>query len=167
MKHFYSIFVVLLVLFSFKANCKEIVTVYCDNNYPPYSYSEDGKTKGVYTKILILAFNRMEGYKVEIKAVPWKRGLKLLEKGKWFALYPPYYRPKKRPYMDYSVPILEEKLVAFTTKRISKKMPLQNWPKDFYGLSIGKNRGFAISQEPDFLKAIEKWSNYYSRSPKQ
>jgi polar amino acid transport system substrate-binding protein len=131
------------------------VTVYCDESYPPYSYQEKGKAKGIYTRILTRAFDRLTGYTVTIKPVPWKRGLNLLETGKGFAIYPPYFHPNKRPYMDYSVPILEERLTAFTTPRITKRQNLVQWPHDFMGLRIGKNRGFVISKDPDFVLAVK------------
>ena len=52
----------------------------------------------------------MPDYNVTIKGVPWKRGLLQIEGGKNFALYPPYKRPKQRPYMEYDMSILDEKL---------------------------------------------------------
>jgi len=58
----------------------------------------------------------MDTYDITMKGIPWKRGLLKLKKGAAFALYPPYFRPVKRPYMDYSKPILEEKLVVFVNR---------------------------------------------------
>ena len=85
------------------------VTVYADADYPPYSYQEGGKARGIYADIMQKAFSRMSGYRVTIVPVPFKRGLAYLESGKGFALYPPYYWPAERPYIKtYSVPILEE-----------------------------------------------------------
>jgi len=131
------------------------VTIYCDESYPPYSYQKKGQAKGIYTRILTRAFDRLTGYTVTIKAVPWKRGLNLLETGKGFAIYPPYFHPNKRPYMDYSVPILEERLTVFTTPRITQRQDLTQWPHDFMGLRIGKNRGFVISKDPDYVLAVQ------------
>jgi len=75
------------------------VEIYADDSYPPYSYNEGGELKGIYTEILKKAFSRMEGYKVKINAVPWKRALSYIERGKGFAIYPPYHRVEDRPYM--------------------------------------------------------------------
>jgi polar amino acid transport system substrate-binding protein len=151
----YVILTLLLTLFAGELHARVSVTVYCDESYPPYSYQEKGKLKGIYTRILTRAFDRMTGYTVTIKAVPWKRGLNLLETGKGFAIYPPYHYPNERPYMDYSVPILEERLTAFTTPRITKRQDIANWPQDFMGLRIGKNRGFVISKDPVFVLAVK------------
>ena len=120
------------------------VTIYADDSYPPYSYSEKGEAKGVYHQILIEAFSQMPDYKVTIQPVPWKRGLKLLEKGAGFALYPPYSRPNERPYIDpYSLPILEEKVVAFCNTDTPKNTENLVWPSSFRNLTIGINQGFS------------------------
>ncbi|OQX21985.1 MAG: ABC transporter substrate-binding protein [Desulfobacteraceae bacterium IS3] len=130
------------------------VSVYADDDYPPYSYKEEGKLTGIYTEILMTAFSRMEGYKVNIKPVPWKRGLDYLEKGTGFALYPPYYRPKERPYIKpYSIPILGEKIVVFCKENVLAQ-PRPDWPKDYYGLTIGNNAGF-LSGGDDFWDAVK------------
>jgi len=146
----------LFQIFSATVFANEInVVVYAENNYPPYSYEEEGELKGIYTKILKKVFSRMKGYRVDIKAVPWKRGLIYLETGKGFALYPPYYRPKERPYIKpYSVPILDEKVVVFCTEKILEQSRL-DWPEDYYGLTIGNNRGFKLGGDK-FWKAVEE-----------
>jgi len=121
------------------------VTVYADNNYPPYSYEEKGEVKGIYTKILAEAFSRIPGYKVTIKAYPWKRGLKMLEDGKGFAIYPPYFRAKQRPYIwPYSIPVLNEKVVVFCRKGVLTKSRRLHWPEDYFGLRIGRNAGYEL-----------------------
>lgn len=123
------------------------VTVYALHDYPPYSYKDDKEIKGIYTKILREAFSRMKGYDVFISATPWKRGLKYLEQGNGFALYPPYYRPIERPYIHpYSVPILEEKVVVFCSEKILQQSR-PNWPEDYYGLTIGNNSGYKLGGE--------------------
>ena len=61
------------------------VVVYSDDNYLPYAYKEGGQARGIYTEILKKAFARMDGFKVRIETVPWKRGVSYLEKGTGFA----------------------------------------------------------------------------------
>jgi len=120
------------------------VTIYADDSYPPYSYSEKGEAKGIYYQILMKAFSQMPDYEVTIQPVPWKRGLKLLEKGAGFALYPPYKRSKERPYIEpYSTPILEEKVVAFCNSDTLKNTNSHVWPSNFRNLTIGINQGFS------------------------
>lgn len=134
------------------------VVVFADDSFPPYSYGEGCEVEGIYTEILRKAFSRMNGYAVTIKALPWKRGLYKLEKGVGFALYPPYYLPDERPYMDYSVPIYREEIIVFTTENLMARLPVKpQWPKDFYGLRAGMNLGFAIGGN-EFRDAVNKGS---------
>lgn len=120
------------------------VTIYADDGYPPYSYGEDGKAKGIYAEILNKAFEQMPQYHVTVIPVPWKRGLRLLESGQGFALYPPYFRPEERPYIKYSEPILDEQVVIFCNRLTTSHRDLKNWPDDYVGLTIGTNAGFLL-----------------------
>lgn len=134
---------------------KTDVTIYCDDSYPPYSYKEDREIKGIYTEVVKVAFSRMEQYKVKIKAIPWKRGLKHLEEGKGFGIYPPYYHIRKRPYIyPYSLPILEEQVVLFLREDVAKQKKRHRWPEDYYGLTIANNAGFQLGGEK-FWKAVK------------
>ncbi len=121
------------------------VTVYADRSYPPYSYEDQGQPSGVYTEILRQAFDRMEGYRVTIVPVPWKRGLSYIESGQGFAIYPPYYRPDQRPYIrPYSMPIIDERVVVFCHEDVMQGAGRPHWPEDYYGLSVGNNAGFEL-----------------------
>ena len=120
------------------------VVVYADDNYPPYSYKEAGEAKGIYTELLRRAFAKMEDYSVRIEAVPWKRGLSYLEQGTGFALYPPYERTAKRPYIrPYSTPLRDEKVVVYCRQDIMTE-PRPEWPVDYYGLKIGSHVAYAM-----------------------
>lgn len=123
-------------------NAATPVKIYGDDSYPPYSFVEKGKLTGIYTVILERAFAQMPGYQVALKPWPWKRGLKAIENGDIFALYPPYNRPKQRPFMEYDTAIVDEELVVFCNKQVlSQARP--NWPDDYFGLTIGNNAGFS------------------------
>lgn len=131
------------------------VVVYGDDSYPPYSYLDDGQAKGIYTEILVAVFEQMEQYDVEITLVPWKRGLKLLELGKGFALYPPYYYADKRHFIEpYSLPILTEEVVVFCNNHALDAPTPQNWPTEFSHLTIGINESFALGGN-EFWQLIE------------
>lgn len=131
------------------------VSVYCDDNYPPYSYGVDGQARGVYSAILNTAFSRMEGFQVTIIPIPWKRGLHYIKSGEGFAIFPPYHRPELRPYMwPYSAPILREELVVFCRQDVLTTTPRQAWPTDFFGLTIGQNAGF-LTGGAAFDKAVK------------
>jgi polar amino acid transport system substrate-binding protein len=126
------------------------VTVLCDASYPPYSYAENGEAKGLYSDILRAAFARMPDYRVSIRPEPWARGLAALEKGTAFALFPPYYRPVERPWMDYSRPILEESVAAFVRAELAQQRAIKDFPGAYAGLRIGLNRGFSTVTAPNY-----------------
>ncbi|SCX91747.1 substrate-binding periplasmic protein [Desulfoluna spongiiphila] len=132
------------------------VIVYCDDNYPPYSYAINGQPRGIYPAILTQAFARMEDYRVTILPIPWKRGLHDIENGTVFAICPPYFRPQERPFMwPYSVPILQEKVVLLCREDIMKDAPRRIWPDDFHGLTIGSNDGFILGGKT-FFEEVRK-----------
>lgn len=140
-------------LVSGTAVAKTDVTVYGDDTYPPYSYVESGRLTGIYTVILENIFAKMPDYNVTLKGIPWKRGLSEIEGNKIFALYPPYKRPEQRPYMEYDVPILDEKLVVVCQKDVLSS-PRPNWPGDYMGLTIGNNAGFSAGGD-EFWSAVK------------
>lgn len=134
------------------------VTIYSDDAYPPYSYQIQGKAVGIYPDILRYVFERMPEYRVTIKPVPFVRGLRLLETGKGFALFPPYLYENRRLYIHpYSKPILKEQVVVYCHDQVAlKNLPeLAKWPEDFFGLTIGINAAFAIGGDAFWMAAHE------------
>ncbi len=141
------------------------VTILCDAGYPPYSYAEGDQAKGLYHDILRTAFARMPEYRVHIRPLPWARGLAELAKGRAFALYPPYFRPGERPWMDYSRPILREKLVVFVRAEVARTLPDERFPQAYGGLRIGQNRGFIniVDQDYQLMLARGELRQIYSK----
>lgn len=64
------------------------VTIFTDDSYPPYSYAENGQAMGIYPDIVRSADTLMEEFEIVLQPTPWRRGLKLLEAGRIFALLP-------------------------------------------------------------------------------
>lgn len=124
----------------------QAITIAGDDAYAPYSYKEKGKLTGIYTDVITAALKKM-GESHKLTGLPWKRGLSDLESKKIDALYPPYSRPKQRPYMAYSTDILDERLVIFCSKMKAAK--IKNFPDDYKGIVLGKNAGFALGEAVD------------------
>jgi polar amino acid transport system substrate-binding protein len=123
------------------------VTILADDSYPPYSFIENNQLKGIYIDIVREAAKLIEThYKVEIVAVPWKRGLKELQKGISFALLPPYKHIEKRNYIwPYSVPIMRENVVAFCQNDINFHEHTKSDEINSKGpLIVGINAGYLI-----------------------
>ena len=120
------------------------LVIYGDDDYPPYSYVDNGQLKGIYTEIVREAVQSMPQYAVQLRPVPWKRGVLMLQTGEAFALYPPYSWRSERPYVRYSVPLLMEQLVVLCNQDVLAKRALRQWPADYGGLHIGVNAGFLL-----------------------
>lgn len=118
------------------------VIIYGDDAYPPYAFTEGGEMAGIYTEVLTEIFTKMPDYSISLEGTPWQRGLAQIERGQIFALYPPYARPQQRPFMEYNLPILDEKLVVVCQADVLSS-PRPQWPDDYTGLIIGNNSGFA------------------------
>ncbi|WP_341502738.1 transporter substrate-binding domain-containing protein [Gallaecimonas sp. GXIMD4217] len=128
-----------------------------DQYYPPYSYLQDGQFRGIYVDLLKVVFAEMPGYQVELQPMPWKRGLRMLELGDSFALFPPYLHLKERPWIGrYSAPMLEEEVAVFC--RDDVVLPDKPaFPDDFQGLTFGINSGFALGGEAFRQAVAQGW----------
>lgn len=128
------------------AYANDKVVLVGDENYPPYSYIENGRFTGIDVDILRLAASRLSpAYQVELVPRPWKRGLAMLENGTAFGLFPPGLK-RERAYIDtYSAPILTETVVIFCNSKVAR-LPRPDFPRDYAGLTIGINAGFLLSE---------------------
>ena len=123
----------------------ERVVLYGDENYPPYSFIQDGQFKGIYVEILRRAAEQLQpDYLVELAPISWKRGLLYLEQGTGFGLFPPGIKQERGYIHEYSVPLYQETVVVFCNANVMKTHPKQ-FPEDFQGLTMGANRGFLLS----------------------
>ncbi|MEH6346237.1 MAG: transporter substrate-binding domain-containing protein [Bermanella sp.] len=121
------------------------ILIFGDDSYPPYSYFEGGVQKGIYTDIIHRVDERLVSYEITIQAMPWKRALRKVKNGEIALFYPPYKRPKERPYMDYSVEILPETLSIFCRKELGLTRE-SRFPQDYKGLMLGENLGFSSGE---------------------
>ncbi len=121
------------------------ILIFGDDSYPPYSYFEEGVQKGIYTDIIHRVDEKLSGYEITIKAMPWKRALRKIRNGGISLFYPPYKRPRERPFMDYSIEILPETLSIFCRKELGLTRA-SRFPQDYKGLSVGQNLGFSSGQ---------------------
>lgn len=121
------------------------ILIFGDDSYPPYSYFEGGVQKGIYTDIIHRVDEKLAGYEITIKAMPWKRALRKVKNGEIPLFYPPYKRSKERPYMDYSVEILPETLSIFCRKDLGLTRE-SIFPQDYKGLLLGENLGFSSGE---------------------
>lgn len=152
------LFVVLVCINNAYLNAKQaiVVTIVADDNYPPYSYYENGTVAGVYIELIKKAAKLLEpDYQVNIVAMPWKRALMEVENGEAFAILPPYTHLSARPYISpYSVALAQESVVVYCHKDINLQKTLSGSSKNV-PLIIGINAGYIILNE-EYAQANKK-----------
>jgi polar amino acid transport system substrate-binding protein len=123
----------------------DTVILYGDSDYPPYSYIENGRFTGIYVDMLNIAAGMMAPqFKVELRPLPWKRGLADLENGHAFGLFPPGMKKERGYIAPYSLPLYRETVVLFCNDKVMAT-PRTKFPDDFGGLAVGVNAGFRLS----------------------
>lgn len=127
------------------AHAAQLVILYGDENYPPYSYIENRQFTGIDVDILRMAAAKLgPSYELKLIPTPWKRGLAMLETGSAFGLFPPGLKRDRRYIDRYSTVILRESVVVFCNRMVMQR-PRVHFPDDFAGLTIGINAGFLLS----------------------
>jgi len=122
------------------------VKIVADDDYPPYSYVENGHLKGLYIDLISKASQQLlPEYEVSLEAMPWKRALMKLEQGEEFAILPPYKHESKRPYIGpYSLSLYTEKVVVYCRKDISLESAFSGVEKPIKSISLGINAGYLL-----------------------
>lgn len=140
MKYFISILLMAFMCSSWA------ISIVGDEAYAPYSFKDKRKVIGIYPDIIQQALVAM-GDSSKITSMPWKRGITGLKTQRIDALFAPYHRSKERYYMRYSTDILDETLVIVCNSKVAGR--LKNFPKDYKGISLGKNAGFSLGASVD------------------
>jgi len=123
----------------------QVVVLYGDSDYPPYSYVENGKFTGIYVDMLKLAATSLAPqFDVQLRPLPWKRGLAEMENGRAFGLFPPGLKKERTYITSYSLPLYRETVVLFCNDKVMKTRR-SKFPHDFVGLTVGVNAGFLLS----------------------
>jgi len=133
---------VLILAFVVSGNlfAAQVIELFGDKNYPPYSYEEKGKAKGVYVDILQEAFAQMPNFNLKLKMMAYKRAINMTQEGLIVGFFPPYYGVERTKWTKFSEPILGETTIVFAKEETLQKR--KNYPKDFYGTTLCLNRGF-------------------------
>ena len=140
------------------------VTIHVDADYKPFSFLDNGEAKGIYIDVLKTAFSRMKGFKVEMKAVPWERGKKIMETGEGFGLAPAFFHGHDWPYLyPYSLPFYTETIIAVCQENVLKSSR-KKWPQDYIGLSIGNVAGFDGWGGDEFRKLVSQGKIRYEEA---
>lgn len=112
-----------------------------DEAYPPYSFKSGDDAVGIYPEILAKVFSMMPGYRVILLPAPWKRAVRMAESGEVLGVVPPYRRDDLRPWMEYTDPLFEEKIVAICRNDIATKVADKPYPGGYGGMVFGNISG--------------------------
>ncbi|TDF35631.1 transporter substrate-binding domain-containing protein [Alteromonadaceae bacterium M269] len=136
------VFITLLV-FSFWSVAEPTkVTFYADDSYPPYSYIENGKAKGVYADIIEAISADLPDYEIELVAANWEVGKAKVESGEILGLVGAYFHAHDWPYMyPYSYPLNQETVVTVCGENTFNK-ETREWPVEYKGLLVGNVAGY-------------------------
>ena len=121
-----------------------------DEAHPPFSYDRGGEPAGIYVDVIREALAMMPGVEARIEVMPWKRALKTVEQGQAAAVFPPYFWPQERPWMDYSAPILVESIVLVCRADVPD-LDRRQYPTDYAGLVFLNNLG-SLAPGPGLLE---------------
>lgn len=131
------------------AKAGETIVLETDDEYPPYSYMDNGQFKGIYVELIKHAAKLLAPkYEVVLNPVPWKRGLQHLKTGQILGLVGTYRNKERTTISSYSAPFNREVVALFCTEQVMNKSP-RNFPADFAGLTIGVNLGFVFGDRID------------------
>ncbi|KPV98499.1 Bacterial extracellular solute-binding protein, family 3 [Pseudoalteromonas sp. P1-9] len=131
------------------------VRILVDDDYPPYSYIENGKVKGIYIDFIRQVSRELApNYHIRFLPLPWKRALMLMEQGKELAILPPYKHPETRPFIShYSEKIGLEEVVVLCHKNV-RLVDYFSQNKNSKPLSLGINAGYILLNDK-YSKAVK------------
>lgn len=134
------------------ADAVEVLMV-TENAAAPYMMELNNKAEGIYPRIIREADRRITEYDISIETMPWKRALRLVEKGDAHGIIGTYYKPNERPWIKhFSTPYFVEDVTVFCRNGVAN----ESWvyPYDFAGLKFGNNRGYE-TPGPDFFHMVK------------
>jgi len=149
LKNFVYLFIILCISLS-GVSAKElnIVTLH----YPPYSYIENDKIKGINVDIATEALKRM-GYVAKIQFIPWQRALFYTKYGRADAILNASYKKARAEYLYYPEEgVFDENWYCY--KKKDSKITLDKSFSNISKIRLGIVRNYAYGG--NIQKAIEK-----------
>jgi polar amino acid transport system substrate-binding protein len=128
-----------LILISEVSGPADKKVILATHESPPYSGSRL-KNKGILSEIVTAAFYK-EGYRTEIKVVPWKRGFEKTKDGVYDGLFGCWHRKEREQWFIYSEPLIANELVFL--KKSGTVISLDGDYSSLKNYRIGYIRGYA------------------------
>lgn len=106
----------LALVFSGFAQAKTLQILTMEN--APYSFTQNGKVKGIGVELVKEAFRRMN-QPVQVSIAPWARAMEQIKNGTVDGLFNVYKTPERELFADYSELLQDETVVLFVRKNSS------------------------------------------------
>ena len=133
---------------------EKIETLIFYDNFPPFSYLEDGQFKGLFVDVAIAVFEDM-GIVYQTKSYPFKRAL--FSAGKGLGLVVGILKTEERQtYLDYSSPFYIEKSMLFVNK--GDEFPFRS-VSDLKGKIVGVKLGWSYGEAFDQARNDELFTS--------
>jgi polar amino acid transport system substrate-binding protein len=129
------------------------VVVYTD--WKPYGYMEDGLAKGFEIDVFREVAERM-GTTVEFQNCPWKRCLKMVEKGKADVLVSALRTPERETFLHFPIESISVSETALFTKKDAPLIGFNGGAEYLKGLKVGVTSGFSYGDSFDKDEGIIK-----------
>ncbi|MBN1930211.1 MAG: transporter substrate-binding domain-containing protein [Desulfobacterales bacterium] len=129
----------------------------CTCEWPPYEYTENGKTFGFATEVIKNVLPRL-GYNPEIKFVPWKRAVEMVKNGNADGIFSISYNDTRAEFLYYpEKSIHPSEYVLFINKSNVGNLKFDSF-EDLKPYRIGVTREYAYSEE--LWTSLKKFGNY-------
>uniref|UniRef100_A0A7C5V6R0 EAL domain-containing protein n=1 Tax=Caldicellulosiruptor owensensis TaxID=55205 RepID=A0A7C5V6R0_9FIRM len=107
---------------------KTVVKFEVDRNYPPFSYTSDGRIYGFSIDLANIVFEP-DKFDVKLSSDEWHRVYEKLVKGQVDVVAPVAVLEERKKYIYFSKPILTRHVGLYTKKGFSKSVSLKNLKK--------------------------------------
>lgn len=124
-------------------------------DFPPYEWQEDGEARGILVDVVKEACKKAD-VPVELRFLPFKRAFKEVREGRLSGLFNFYKTEQRLAHFDYSIPIIENRLVLFVRK--DKEIDFKTLD-DLQGYKIGVMRGYSYGEAFDAADLIREEAN--------
>ncbi|WP_421904156.1 substrate-binding periplasmic protein [Maridesulfovibrio sp.] len=84
--------------------------------YPPYSYLQDGKPKGLFIDLVHRIQEKLDGECSEVKFYPWARGYKKLQAGEGDVLFPMCMTTERSTMFKFVGPVFWDDIYFYRKK---------------------------------------------------
>ncbi len=145
-KKFIILFILLILSFSFFSPISTTLHLITDDEFSPYSYTENEIVKGIDIEIIDELMSRLHiNYKLNV--VPWARLLNMTKNGLCDLSFSLFKTAEREKYSIYTnLPIHKSIYKVYVKKENEFKF---DSIEDLYGKTVGLNIGFFISKEFD------------------